>query len=79
MAYKIILDCEKNPTRIEGWCDIPGWDNRQNVIVFSMLYGEWHTASSMCFPSNIDSAIRVHKCISGAFDELSKHQGGKLL
>lgn len=60
------------PNRIEGWCDIPGWTLEQSVIVFSTINGKWHTASSMCLPSNIHAARVVHLCVSAAFEKLAE-------
>lgn len=64
------IEISKN--RIEGFCNIPGWSGEQSVIVFSTIHGKWHTASSMCLPSDINSAVEVHKCVSAAFSELKK-------
>ena len=61
---------EKN--RIEGFCEIKGWRGEQSVIAFSTIMGEWHTASSMCLPSDIDSAIMVSDCVSKVIEELKK-------
>ena len=60
------------PNRIEGWCNIPGWRGEQSVIVFSTIQGKWHTASSMCLPSNIEAARIVQECVAAAFQELEK-------
>ena len=63
---------EVKPNRIEGFCSIPGWRGEQSVIVFSTIQGKWHTASSMCLPSDIEAARVVQDCVAAAFRELEK-------
>ena len=72
------MKIDVTPNRIEGWCNMPGWRGRHSVIVFSTIHGEWHTASSMCLPSDIEAAKIVHECIEAAFKELEKITGDKL-
>lgn len=61
---------EVNKTRVEGWCNIPGWRGEQSVVAFTLLNGEWHTACSMCLPSDVHSAKIVNDCVTAAFAAL---------
>ena len=58
--------------RIEVYTHIPGWRGEQCVLVFSLLNGEWHTSSSMCFPSEISQARVIMDAYNIGFAELNE-------
>jgi hypothetical protein len=57
--------------RIEGWCRTPHWGKCQ-VIAFSKNLGKWHTATSICMPSCIESSFIIQECFRQSFKELEK-------
>jgi hypothetical protein len=57
--------------RIEGWCRTPHWGKCQ-VIAFSKRLGKWHTATSICMPSCIESSFIIQECFRQSFEELEK-------
>jgi len=61
---------EKSFNRVEGLCTHGSWSSEQSVITFikSDYLGNWTVGSSMCMPSNFKDALKVHKCMTLAFE-----------
>ncbi len=66
------VEIAEDGTKIEGFCKLNGWSGETSVIVLSHYLDKWHTASSMCLLSNIDSARIITKCYSEVFKTLSR-------
>lgn len=74
MDYEIEVtkDTDGNAIRIEGFCYLKGWESMVSVISFNTLHGKWITGGSMCLPSDIEDAKRVHRCVMAAFKKLDE-------
>lgn len=53
---------EVTENRIEGWCDLPGWEKEQSVIAVLKNIEGWAIGSSMCLPADIETATEVVAC-----------------
>lgn len=72
---RIQVTPERDPNRIEGFCEIPGWRNEQSVISLIRNRDRWIVGSSMAFPSDIEKARVIMECYNKAFETLDKIQG----
>lgn len=72
---RIQVTPERDPNRIEGFCEIPGWPNEQSVISLIRNRDRWTVGSSMAFPSDIEQARAIMECYNKAFETLDKIQG----
>lgn len=72
MRVEIERDRDGKAYRVIGLCNLPGWGAEKDVISFNLLLGIWRAGSSMCLPSNLTTAIKVHKTVAMAFEALDK-------
>lgn len=75
MTVRVKVTPERDPTRIEGYCQIPSWPREQSVIAFTRLGDQWMLASSMALPSKLEQALVVKKCFDRTFEVLAEVQG----
>lgn len=65
-----LLAPERDPNRIEGFCEIPGWPNEQSVISLLRRGDTWTVGSSMAMLSDIDQAKEIMACYNKVFETL---------
>lgn len=59
---------QEPPKRISGFVD-----GREVITLSNTIMGQWHVASSTCFPSNLEQAKQMLECFVKVFEELENN------
>lgn len=74
-AMRVVVSPERNPDRIEGFCEIPGWRGEQSVISLLRRGDEWTVGSSMALLSDLNQSKEVMACYNKVFETLEEIKG----